>query len=202
MTTIYFFDLFGTLVFAISGMLAAIEEKFDFVGVLVIGFVTALGGGTLRDMLLGSTPVGWLQNIDYFLVVLLAVPLCFFARKYISKLRKSFFFFDSLGIALFTILGVQKGVAADLNPMMCVLMGVVSATFGGVTRDVLSNKVPLIFRKEIYATACFAGAVIYLALQFYLDTGMFNMIISAFVVLLIRYLSVQYNWGISFKPLN
>lgn len=202
MTIIYFFGLFGTLVFAISGMLTAIEKKFDFVGVLIIGFVTALGGGTLRDVLLGETPVGWLENPDYFFAVIAAIPICYFARKYIQKLRKGFFLFDSLGIALFTILGVQKGLAADLNPVMAILMGVVSATFGGVTRDVLSNEVPLIFRKEIYATACFLGGSLYLLFYYYLDLGAFNMIVPAVVVLVIRYFSVKYEWGINFEPLN
>ncbi len=202
MNSIYFFELFGTLVFAISGMLAAIEEKMDFVGVIILGFVTALGGGTLRDLLMGNTPVGWMQDNNFLYLVLLAIPICFLARKYIAKLRRSFFLFDSLGIALFTILGTQKGLDANLSVLISILMGVVSATFGGVIRDVLANKVPLIFRKEIYATACFAGGVSFILLSKVIPWESLTMIICALIVLLIRYLSVKHKWGIYVRPIN
>lgn len=202
MSSIYIFDLLGTLVFAISGMLAAIEKKFDFVGVLVIGFVTALGGGTLRDLLMGETPVGWMKDTNYLYVILLAIPLCFFARKYIVRFHKGFFLFDSFGIAIFTVLGVEKALSLELPAIMAVIMGVVSATFGGVIRDVLSNKIPLIFRKEIYATACFVGGLVFVLLNRYANLGIGNLIISSIVILLIRYLAVKNKWSIRFLPLN
>jgi len=166
MNWIYALDMIGTLVFAISGVLAAVEKKFDVVGALVLGFVTAVGGGTLRDMLIGSTPVGWMNDLNYLIIIVAALPLCYFAyliiivaalplcyfaKKYILRLRKSLFLFDTIGIGLFTILGLQKTLSIGLSPAIALLMGVVSATFGGVIRDVLSTEVPLIFRKEIYA---------------------------------------------------
>jgi len=153
MDLIYAIDLMGTLVFAISGVITATEKKFDLVGATIIGLVTAIGGGTVRDVLIGETPVGWMKDLNYLLVIFLAIPLCFFFIHIIRKLRRSVFLFDTIGIGLFTILGLQKTLGMGLSPVVALLMGVVSAVFGGVIRDVLSNEVPLIFRKEIYASA-------------------------------------------------
>jgi uncharacterized membrane protein YeiH len=118
-------------------------------------------GGTLRDVLLGQKPVGWLVDVNYMLVITLGLVVCLIAKKKVLKLRKSLFLFDTIGIGLFTILGMQKALEINLHPLLAMLMGVVSAVFGGVIRDVLANEVPLIFRQEIYATACFAGALVY-----------------------------------------
>ncbi len=202
MDIIYFFDLLGTLVFAISGVLAAVEKRFDLVGALILGFVTAVGGGTLRDMMIGQTPVGWMNDLNYLVIIVLALPLCYFFKKNILKLRRSLFLFDTIGIALFTILGLQKTLGLGLSPIIAVLMGVVSAVFGGVIRDVLSNEVPLIFRKEIYATACFAGGVVFLIGEQISQGHPVNIFVSIALVIIIRYLSVRYKWAISFNPLN
>lgn len=202
MNYIYYFDLFGVFVFAISGILTAIERKFDIVGAAIIGFVTALGGGTLRDMMLGETPVAWMKDLNYFYVVLVAIPLCYLCKKYILKLRKGMFLFDTLGIGLFTILGVEKTLALGLSPIIAILMGVVSAVFGGVIRDVLSGEIPLIFRKEIYATACVIGGVVYLIGNQFNFISLVNIIISIVVVIVIRYLSIKKGWSLNFKPLN
>ena len=201
MNVIYFLDLFGVLVFAISGVLTAVSKKFDLVGSVVIGFVTALGGGTIRDLLIGKTPVSWMKDMNYLYMLVPALLLCFFFGKYITKWRKSFFLFDTVGIGLFTILGMQKTLEAGLHPVIAVLMGVVSAVFGGVTRDVLTNEVPLIFRKEIYATACFSGAVLYGVLQYFIPNAWYNMLVSMTAVFVIRYFSVKRGWQIDFKPL-
>ena len=108
MELIYAVDLFGTLVFAISGVLAAVEKKFDLVGTFILGLVTAVGGGTLRDVLIGATPVGWMNDLNYLYAILLALPICYFFQTGIQKLRKGVFLFDTIGIGLFTILGLQK----------------------------------------------------------------------------------------------
>lgn len=195
---IYILDLFGVLVFAISGVLTAVDKKFDLVGSFVIGLVTALGGGTVRDVLIGRLPVGWMKDLNYLYMIIPALILGYLFRKQIMKLKRSFFFFDTIGIGLFTILGVQKTLEAGLSPVIAVLMGVVSAVFGGVTRDVLSNEVPLIFRKEIYATACLAGGVVYvLAQQFF--PGVYNIIPSIGVVVIIRFLAVKFGWSLAPK---
>lgn len=200
MELIYWIDLFGTLVFAISGVLAAVEKKFDLVGAFILGMVTAVGGGTLRDVLIGSTPVGWMKDLSYLIIIFAALPICYFFKKGILKLRKGIFLFDTIGIGLFTILGLQKTIGIGLSPIIAVLMGIVSATFGGVIRDVLSNEVPLIFRKEIYASACLVGALVFLSLEYFLKGAPINIILSILVVIIIRYLAVRKNWALPFNP--
>ena len=199
MSWIYFVDLFGTCVFAISGVLTAIQKKFDLVGTLIIGFVTAIGGGTIRDLLIGRFPVGWLNDRNYFVVILAGYLIAYIFKQNVLKFKRSMFLFDTIGIGLFTILGIQIGLAAHLNVEICLIMGIVSACFGGVIRDVLTNEIPLIFRKEIYATACLIGGVVYLLL---LKISMFenlNIAASICTVIVIRYLSIKNGWSLNFS---
>ncbi len=200
MDFIYCIDVIGTFVFAISGVLAAIDKKLDVVGSIVIGFVTALGGGTLRDVLIGKTPVGWMGDTNYLLIVLAALPVCYYFKKYVMKARKSLFIFDTIGIGLFTIFGVEKALSIGLSTPICVMMGIVSAVFGGVIRDIILNEIPLIFRKEIYASACFVGAVVYVTLGMFDLSQQVSMLISIGLVILIRYFSVKKQWELPFKP--
>lgn len=195
---IYILDLFGVLVFAISGVLTAVDKKFDLVGSFVIGLVTALGGGTVRDVLIGELPVGWMLDLNYLFMLIPALALGYLLRKQIIKLKRSFFLFDTIGIGLFTILGVEKTLEAGLSPVIAVLMGVVSAVFGGVTRDVLSNEVPLIFRKEIYASACLVGAIIYVVAQYFYPS-VYNIVPAIGVVMIIRLLAVKFGWSLAPK---
>jgi len=198
MDWIYILNITGILVFAISGVLTALDNDFDVVGASVIGFITALGGGTLRDMMIGETPVGWMQDANYLWVILAAMIVAYLFRDKIQKFRRSWFVFDTIGIGLFTILGLQKTLDVGLSPAIAVLMGMVSATFGGVLRDVLSNVVPLIFRREIYATACLAGGGVFLILSKLSDYKQLNMIIAMFTVFVIRYFAVKYKWTLKF----
>ncbi len=193
---VYFIDLTGTLVFAISGVLAASEKKFDVFGASILGIVTAVGGGTLRDVLIGSTPVGWMLNPHYSIVIGVGIILGLLFKNKILQLRKTMFLFDTIGIGLFTILGLQKTLNIGLSPMIAILMGTVSAVFGGVLRDVLSNEVPLIFRKEIYATACLAGGIIFIFLSAFSGWSDINMFISILVIIVIRILAVRYHWAL------
>ncbi len=198
MSLITFIDYLGTFVFAISGVLVGVEKKFDLFGVFVLALVTAIGGGTLRDLLIGSTPVGWMQNENYIYIVLSALPICFLFKRQIMRLKKGIFLFDTIGIALFTILGLQKTLAIGLSPMVAVMMGIVSAVFGGVIRDVLSNEIPLIFRKEIYAFACLIGALIFLASSYILDENI-SMGISVLAVIVVRILAIRRAWVVPFN---
>lgn len=200
MSFVYILDLIGTLVFAISGVTAAVEKKFDLVGATILGMVTAIGGGTLRDLLIGETPVSWMKDLNYLYVIIAALPLCYFFQNQILKLRRGVFLFDTIGIGLFTILGVQKTLALGLSPLIALLMGVVSAVFGGVIRDILSNEVPLIFRKEIYASACLIGGLIFLGMHSLMPGSWYNSLAAIAVVILIRYLAVRNNWGLPFRP--
>jgi len=196
MDWIYILNIVGVLVFAISGVLAARASDFDVVGCIVIGFITALGGGTLRDVLIGETPVSWMLDINYLIVVFAATLLSYTFRDNIKKFRKGRFFFDSMGLGLFTILGVQKTLELGLHPIIALLMGVVSAVFGGVLRDVLSNIIPLIFRSEIYATACVAGGLLYLGLNKLDVPDSISMISSMVLVFVIRYFAVKRKWSL------
>ena len=194
MNLIYTLDLLGTFVFAISGALTASDKKLDLFGASVIALVTAIGGGTTRDVLIGAQPVGWLTDTNYLLVVVLAIACSFLFKKYIMKLRRTMFLFDSIGLGIFTVLGLQKTLAFGLSPVVAVIMGAVSACFGGVVRDVLSNEVPLIFRKEIYATACLAGGALYLLLQFFLVPQDMVILVTVCFVIGLRLLAVRFHW--------
>jgi len=195
----YYIDLVGTFVFAISGASAAIDRKFDIFGAFVLGLVTAVGGGTLRDVLIGSTPVGWMLDLNYLLIIAAGVIANFLFRKIIKRLHKTMFLFDTIGIGLFTILGLQKTLSLGLSPIIAVMMGTVSAVFGGVIRDVLANEVPLIFRKEIYATACLAGGIIYLLLNQIIADHLFAALFSIACVIVIRVLAVLKKWSLPIR---
>lgn len=197
MSLLYILDLAGTFVFAISGLRLAAKKDMDLFGAVAIAFVTAVGGGSLRDVLLGSTPVSWMKDTNYAMAILVALPFTLLFRKYIITLRRTFFIFDTVGIALFTISGMQKGLAFDLHPGLAMAMGVVSATVGGVIRDFLCNEIPLIFRKEIYALACFAGALTYYLLDTYstIDRDISYLITTALIIT-IRVVSIKFNWSL------
>ncbi len=199
---LYFLDLLGTLVFAISGIIAAVERKFDLIGTFIIGFVTALGGGTTRDVLMGSTPVSWMLNPEYIMVIIIAMALCFLFYPLLSRMRRSLFIFDSIGLGLFSILGLQKALIADLSVPIAIILAMVSAVFGGVIRDVLTNQVPLIFRKEIYALASLAGAILYWLGSIWGINPALNALISISLVVVIRSLAVWREWQSPFLPLG
>jgi len=161
----FLMDLLGTVAFAISGVLVAMDKRLDLFGVLIIAFVTAVGGGTLRDLLIGNTPVAWMLESTYIITIIGTVILAIIFREKLRYLRKSLFLFDTLGIGLYTMVGIEKGLNANLLPVMCIILGTITASFGGVIRDILCNEIPVIFRKEIYATACVVGGLSYFLLR-------------------------------------
>ncbi|WP_117881167.1 trimeric intracellular cation channel family protein [Aureibaculum luteum] len=188
----YSLDLLGTIAFAVSGTLTAIHKKFDPFGVFIIAFATAVGGGTLRDILIGRTPVGWMLDLNYVYAIIGATIFAIIIRKKINYLSTSLFLFDTIGLGIFTIIGTEIGVQQDLHPIICVALGVVSATFGGVIRDILCNEIPVIFHKEIYASACIVGAITFLALSTFNVPVNINYIITSLIVILIRLISVKF----------
>ncbi|MBA6155042.1 trimeric intracellular cation channel family protein [Tenacibaculum sp. S7007] len=192
MNIIYAIDIAGTFAFAISGALVAIKKDFDVFGVIIIAFVTAVGGGMIRDVLINAHPINWIGDINYIWTILTAVAITFLFKSKIAPLRKTMFLFDTIGISVFTLLGLQKGLAYNLHPFVALVMGMVSAVFGGVIRDVLTRKVPLIFKKEIYASACLAGGVIYLVLLKFNINEDVRFIIAASAIILIRTVVVKY----------
>ena len=189
----YYIDLLGTLVFAISGALAASDKNVyrDIFGVTFTGFVTAVGGGTLRDMILGTRPA-WVSDGNYLIAITIGVLVAIFFKYYILKYRRTFFLFDTLGIALYTVVGVQKSLEFGVSPLAAIIMGMFSAVMGGVIRDTLINEIPLIFRKEIYATACLSGAAVFVVLKLFGVDDNMNSFISVFIIMLVRTIAVKY----------
>ena len=189
---IYTLDLIGVFVFAISGTLSAADKKLDLFGATFAAFITALGGGTLRDVVLGSTPVIWVTDMNYLIVIVLAVILTFIFKEYIMTLKKTLFLFDTIGIGVFTIIGMEKSILLGFNPVIGVLMGVASAVMGGVLRDTFVNDIPLIFRKEVYATACIIGGVAYLLLGYVSNFTELNLLLTILLIIAIRLIAVRY----------
>lgn len=191
-TTTYAIEILGTISFAISGTFAAMQKRLDPFGVLIIAFVTSIGGGTVRDLLLGDTPVAWMRDVNYCLLILVTSLLTIFFKSQIKKFKITLFLFDSLGLGLFTLVGVQKGIVFGLDPGICVALGTITGCFGGVIRDTLLNTIPLIFRKEIYATACIFGGILYFALLYFnLKADVAKVIVIAFIFTL-RIIVVRY----------
>lgn len=185
-------EVLGTISFAISGTFAAVQKRLDPFGVLIIAFVTSIGGGTVRDLLLGDTPVAWMRDVNYCLLILVTSILTLFFKHQIKKFKVTLFLFNSLGLGLFTLVGVQKGIVFGLEPGMCVALGTITGCFGGVIRDTLLNTIPLIFRKEIYATACIAGGALYFGLlALSLKADIAKIIVITFIVTL-RIVVVRY----------
>lgn len=185
-------DILGTIAFAISGVLVAMEKKLDLFGVIIIAFVTAIGGGTIRDMLIGNTPVLWMREPTYVIVILSTVVLAILFSKQLRRLRKTLFLFDTIGIGLFTMVGVEKGLSAELLPIMCIALGTITACFGGVIRDILCNEIPVIFRKEVYATACILGAFSYFLLRKLPFTEEYAYIAAIAIIIVVRIIVVKF----------
>jgi uncharacterized membrane protein YeiH len=193
MELIYTLDILGTFAFAISGALVASEKNFDLFGVLIIAFVTAVGGGMLRDVLINAHPINWIGDLNYVWTILAAVITTILFKSKILPLSKTLFLFDTIGLGVFTLLGLQKGLAYNLHPIIALIMGMISAVFGGVLRDILTNKVPLIFEKEIYASACLVGGVLYLSLDYFEVNQNVSFVFAATIIFSIRLVAVKFH---------
>lgn len=189
----YLLELLGTGFFAISGAIVANEKsKPDWFGVTFIGFITAIGGGSIRDILIGSYPLAWVQDINLMYAIVAGIILASLFYNTLLKIRKNLFVFETLGIAMFTVIGTEKALRLGLNPPTSAIMGMFSAVMGGVLRDVLTNEIPVLFRKEIYATACLAGAGLYLALDHLNVTRNVCFLAAMVLIFVIRFVSVKY----------
>lgn len=193
---IYVLDLFGVAVFAVSGSLAAGKKRMDILGVVVLGVVTALGGGTLRDVLLDSGPVFWINNTVYLLVAAVFSLLTFFAARIITFHRPALLVFDAFGLAIFTSIGAAIALNITNSPGVAILMGVMTGTAGGVIRDILSAEIPLILRKEIYATAALCGAFVYIMIDRLDLSSITCLIVSMTVTLLIRLAAIRWRFSL------
>lgn len=189
----YFFELFGTLFFGISGALATDDQTdYDWFAAGFIGFLTSIGGGTVRDILL-SVDIMWIKDVNLLYAAGLGVLLAAIFYKPLLSLRRTFMLFDTLGIALFTIVGMEKALHLGINPVIAPVMGMFTAVFGSVIRDTMLNELPILFRKEIYAVACLIGAIVYLILmQFHVERSI-NFFVSGGVIVFVRLMAIKYN---------
>ncbi|GGP85995.1 trimeric intracellular cation channel family protein [Shewanella ulleungensis] len=183
---IYIFDLCGTAVFALSGALAAGKHRMDPFGVIVLASVTAIGGGSIRDALIGATPVFWIRDPNYIIVILATVLACLVLVRKPHKLPAlTLPVADALGLALFTVIGAEKALLMGLSGMIAVVMGLITGVGGGIIRDLLCRQVPMVLRTEIYATASIVGGICYtLSLAVGMDsiTSMFIAMISTLII--------------------
>lgn len=187
-------DIAGTVAFSVAGAFAAMEKKLDVFGVFVIAFVTALGGGTLRDVLIGEVPVKWMLDLSPGIIVLISAMAAMLFSKANKHFHKILLLFDSIGIGFFTILGIQTGISLGLHPAICIGLGTITACFGGVIRDILLNNIPLIFQKEIYATTCIFGGIIFFLLQKIDIPSLPLDAICIIIIVALRLLAVKFNW--------
>ncbi|MBN8570745.1 MAG: trimeric intracellular cation channel family protein [Ignavibacteria bacterium] len=189
-----FIDIAGIAAFSIAGAFAAMEKKLDFFGIFVIAFVTALGGGTLRDVLIGEVPVRWMTDLRPGMIVLISTIAAMLFTKAIKNFNKILLLFDSIGLGFFTVLGIQTGIVLGLHPVICISLGTITACFGGVIRDISLNNIPLIFQKEIYATTCILGGALFFLLQMREMQKMPLEIICITTIVMLRLLAVKFNW--------
>ncbi|NIJ51971.1 trimeric intracellular cation channel family protein [Dyadobacter arcticus] len=193
----YILEIIGTFAFAISGALAVKDQKYqDWFGASFTAFISSIGGGTLRDILLDSYPLVWISDINIIYAIMAGILATFIFYKPLLRLRKTLFLFDTFGIALFTIVGTEKALHLGVRPEIAVIMGVFTATMGGVIRDVMTNEIPIIYRKEVYATACFAGACSYLLLNKLGAERNVAFISASLIIIIIRILAVRYQWSV------
>ena len=189
-------DILGTMAFAVSGALTAMNKKLDPFGVFIIAFVTAVGGGTLRDVLIGRTPVGWMLNLNYVYVIILSYLLAVIFRKKLDRFRTSMFLFDTIGLGVFTLIGLEKGLETNLHPVICIALGTMTACFGGVIRDILCTEIPVIFRKEIYATICIVGGVFFFLMKGFNVPQDILYLATSILIIAIRLMAVVFHWSL------
>jgi len=196
MTLFNILDFLGIISFAISGSLVAMRKKLDPFGVFIIAFATAVGGGTLRDVLIGAQPVFWMKNTTVIFLIIASTIFAIFFRNKLKYLNKSLFLFDTIGLGLYTIMGTEIGLKANFHPIVIVSIATMTASFGGVIRDILCNEVPVIFRKEIYATACVLGSITFLILHHFNFNETIMYVSTAVIIISIRLVAVIFKLSI------
>lgn len=193
LTFVTVIDFIGTFAFAISGIRLASEKNFDLFGAFIIGMATACGGGTIRDIFLGNSPF-WMTQWIYLAITAFALVVYIFCHTFINKIAKTMFTFDTIGLALFTVVGFEKTINAGFPFWAANIMGMMTGAAGGVIRDILINEVPLIFRRDIYALACAVGGIIYTVALVFDIYDVWAQLACASAVIIIRVCAVTYHW--------
>ncbi|MHB8158068.1 MAG: trimeric intracellular cation channel family protein [Desulfocucumaceae bacterium] len=196
MSIIYLLDLFGAFAFALSGALMAIKKDMDLFGIVVLAFVTAIGGGTVRDILLGNTPLFILNNPVYIYLSIVASLFAFMFYRTLFKINSAILIADALGLGVFVCIGVSKALEADVSYTGAVLLGLITAVMGGIIRDILAKEIPSVLTRDFYAVTCIGGGIVYVALHS-LNLPQGNiMLLTAVSVILLRLLAIMFNWNL------
>lgn len=191
---IYAFDLLGTVAFAASGALAGVRRGMDLLGVIVLGIVTATGGGVIRDVLLNDTPPFCFKNELYLYLAVAASVVVFLTPRSFERMNRAMLLLDALGLGTFLVIGTSKALQFQLGLMGSIIMGVMTATCGGLVRDILSNEIPLILQREIYASACVVGGALFFFLHRTELPTQVNLTVSALTVIAIRCAAIVKGW--------
>ncbi len=181
MQVIHFFDIFGTAIFAITGALCGVHHRLDLLGVLVFGCTVGVGGGILRDAIIGATPAAALKDISYLIVCIISALLVFFIARKLSNLHRIIALFDAVGLGVFTAIGAAKGYQYELNTIGVILCGVLTAVGGGILRDVMSKSIPVVLTSDFYATASLLGGGLFCLLKKFTDLQDFNLFFIVFI---------------------
>ena len=192
---LFIIEVIGTFAFAISGIRLAAFHRFDWFGAYTVGLVTAIGGGTLRDLLLGID-VFWMQTWIYLGVTAASLAVVILFRKLLVSSNRMLFIFDTLGLALFVVIGIHKSLTEDYPMWVAIVMGGITGSFGGVLRDILINQEPLFFRKDIYATACLAGGMAYWAVGAVGGSDFAAQSLCALTIIILRMCALRWNWSL------
>lgn len=191
---IYTFDLLGTVAFAASGALAGVRRGMDLLGVVVLGIVTATGGGVMRDVLLNDTPPFCFKNELYLYLAVIASVIVFLTPRSFERMNRAMLLLDALGLGTFLVIGTSKALSFHLGFMGAIIMGVMTGTCGGLVRDLLSNEIPLILQREIYASACAVGGALFYLLNQAQVPSWINLLVSATIVIAIRCAAIVKGW--------
>lgn len=194
-TFLFLIEVVGTVAFAISGIRLAAARRFDWFGAYAVGLVTAIGGGTVRDVLL-DVPVFWMQTWWYIAVTGLSLAVVIIFKKLLVSHNRMLFTFDTVGLALFVVIGMQKTLAHGYPMWVAIMMGIITGALGGVVRDILINQEPLLFRKDIYATACLAGGLVYWIIDAAGGSQYAAQLACAATVIVMRVLALKYSWSL------
>lgn len=192
-TFLFIIEVLGTLAFGVSGVRLAAKKHFDWFGAYTIGVITAIGGGTIRDLLLDG-PVFWMQTWLYLAVTGISFLIVILFKRVLTSDSRSLFMFDAVGLTLFVITGIQKSLAFGYPMWVAIIMGMITGSFGGILRDVLINEEPLFFRKDIYATACIAGGIVYWLVSIWGGSVILQQLLCALTILFLRWGALRYGW--------
>lgn len=191
---IYLFDMLGVVACAAAGTIVAKRKSGDILGAIFISFVAAIGGGSFRDILLDNHPIFWMTQPSYLGVIVATSLIVQILFHYVERLDKPLRLFDALGAATFTVIGIEIGLANGATPVVAILMGITTATVGGIMRDIICNEMPMLLQKEIYITACLAGSILYfILLKLGVPQGVQQLSVIGFIFS-IRMLAIYRNW--------